>query len=231
MLEIRGLHAGYGSARVLHGIDLVVGDGEVVALFGRNGMGKTTTVGCIAGLIRPWAGSIQFDHHDLIGRPSHRIARLGIGLVPEGRQIFPNLTVREQLVAFAARRGARSWDLDAVFGLFPGLAERAGSLGRHLSGGEQQMLAIGRTLSLEPRLLLLDEASEGLAPLMREQIWHCLDHLKTAGQAILLIDKPHSGLDRLLDRLVILEKGRIVWQGQPDDLRRRGDLRQRYLGV
>ncbi len=232
MLEIRGLEAGYGSARVLHGIDLEVGPGEVVALLGRNGMGKTTTVRCIMGLLRPSGGLVRFAGQSLAGWPSYRIAQLGLGLVPEGRQVFPNLTARENLEAFARRRqGDGAWSVPAVLRLFPRLAERAHSLGVHLSGGEQQMLAIGRALMTDPRLLILDEATEGLAPLIRDEIWRCLETLKAAGQGILLIDKPHQALDRLVDRQVVLEKGRVVWQGTPRDLRGELATRRRYLGV
>jgi len=231
LLELRGLEAGYGAARVLHGVDLEVGAGEVVALLGRNGMGKTTTMRCIMGLMRPDGGTIRFAGVDLPGRPSYRIARLGLGLVPEGRQIFANLSVREHLVAFAARRPAGRWTVDAVLGLFPKLAERMGSRGAHLSGGEQQMLAIARALVTDARLLLLDEATEGLAPLVREEIWRCLASLKAEGQAILLVDKPHRALDSLTDRQLILEKGRVVWQGAPAELRDDAALRHRCLGV
>ena len=233
MLEVRGLEAGYGSAQVLHGVDLEVAAGEVVALLGRNGMGKTTTIRCLIGLLRPTAGSIRFDGLELAGRPAHRIAQAGLGLVPEGRQVFPDLTVREHLVAFARRRGAErpAWEGDRVLELFPRLAERATAWGRHLSGGEQQMLAIGRALVTNPRLLLLDEATEGLAPLVRAEIWRCLAALEGAGLAILLIDKPHRALDALADRQLILEKGRIVWQGSGEALRAAPEVRHRHLGV
>jgi branched-chain amino acid transport system ATP-binding protein len=231
MLEVRSLEAGYGSASVLHGIDLDVAAGEVVALLGRNGMGKTTTIRCIMGLLRPRAGAILFGGRSLVGRPSHWIARQGLGLVPEGRQIFPNLTVREHLVAFAGPRRASAWEARAVFELFPRLADRAGSLGQNLSGGEQQMLAIARALVTGPRLLLLDEATEGLAPLLREEIWRCLAMLKEAGVAILLVDKPHEGLLRLVDRELIMERGRIAWKGRPAELTEQSGVRQRLLGV
>jgi branched-chain amino acid transport system ATP-binding protein len=231
MLEVRGLEAGYGSAAVLHGIDLEVAPGEVVALLGRNGMGKTTTIRCIMGLLRPRTGSIHLDGRSLLGRPSHWIARRGIGLVPEGRQIFPTLTVREHLLAFAAPRRTGAWDAPAVFELFPRLAERAGSLGRNLSGGEQQMLAIARALVTGPRLLLLDEATEGLAPLLRDEIWRCLAALKAAGVAILLVDKPHPGMLGLADRQMIMEKGRITWRGRPAELAAQDRLRRELLGI
>ncbi len=232
MLEIKELEAGYGGARVLHGIDVEVGPGEVVALLGRNGMGKTTTVRCVMGLLRPSGGLVRFSGQSLAGWPSHRIARQGLGLVPEGRQVFANLTVREHLVAFARPEGGTAaWTAARVFQLFPRLAERASSLGAHLSGGEQQMLAIGRALMTNPRLLILDEATEGLAPLIREEIWRCLAALKAQGHGILLIDKPHQALDRLVDRQAVLEKGRIVWQGRPEELRAATDVRHRHLGV
>jgi branched-chain amino acid transport system ATP-binding protein len=231
MLEIRRLEAGYGSAAVLHGIDLEVAPGEVVALLGRNGMGKTTTIRCIMGLLRPRTGSILLDGRSLLGRPSHWIARQGLGLVPEGRQVFPTLTVREHLLAFAAPCRAGAWGAPAVFELFPRLAERAGSLGRNLSGGEQQMLAIARALVTGPKLLLLDEATEGLAPLLRDEIWRCLAALKAAGVAILLVDKPHPGMLGLADRQMIMEKGRIAWHGRPAELAAQDQLRRALLGI
>jgi branched-chain amino acid transport system ATP-binding protein len=233
MLEVRGLKAGYGSAQVLHGVDLEVAAGEVVALLGRNGMGKTTIIRCLIGLLRPSAGSIRFMGVELTGKPAHRIAQAGLGLVPEGRQVFPNLTVREHLAAFARRRDAErpAWEADRVLALFPRLAERADAWGRNLSGGEQQMLAIGRALVTNPRLLLLDEATEGLAPMVRAEIWRCLDALEAEGLSILLIDKPHRALEALADRQLILEKGRVVWQGSVADLRAAPELRHRHLGV
>lgn len=233
MLEVRSLEAGYGSAKILNGVDLDVGQGEVVALLGRNGMGKTTTIRCLMGLLPARRGAITFGGQSLIGRPSHWIAGRGLGLVPEGRQIFPTLTVRENLLAFASRgrTGAAPWDIRAVFELFPRLAERAASPGLHLSGGEQQMLAIARALVTNPRLLLLDEATEGLAPLIRDEIWRCLATLKAAGLAILLIDKPHKALQTLAARHLIMEKGRIAWQGDPAALAAQPALRHQLLGV
>jgi branched-chain amino acid transport system ATP-binding protein len=231
MLELEGVVAGYGSAAVLHGIDLAVGTGEVVTLLGRNGMGKTTTVRCIMGLLRPTAGSIRFHGRELVGQPSYRIARRGLGLVPEGRQVFSNLTVREHLVAFARSGEGSRWPPGRVLDLFPQLAARGGSLGRQLSGGEQQMLAIGRALVTGPRLLVLDEATEGLAPLVRAEIWRCLSSLKAEGQSILLIDKHLEPLYRLADRHVVIDKGRVVWQGDTARLQAADEVRTRHLGV
>jgi branched-chain amino acid transport system ATP-binding protein len=233
MLEVEGLEAGYGDSRVLFGVDLTVGAGEVVTLLGRNGMGKTTTLSTVMGILRAQGGTVRFDGQPIQDLPAYRIARLGLGLVPEGRQIFPNLTVRENLVATAAERGEASgrWRLDAVLDLFPGLRERLGSLGALLSGGEQQMLAIGRALMTNPRLLLLDEATEGLAPRIRTEIWRVLGTLKTAGQAILIVDKNIAPLLRLADRHYILEKGRTVWAGNSAELAAAPELQHRHLGV
>ena len=233
MLEVSGLEAGYGDGRVLFGVDLAVASGEVVTLLGRNGMGKTTTLSAIMGILRAEGGTIRLDGAPIQHLPAYRIARLGLGLVPEGRQIFPNLTVRENLVATAAQRMAAPgrWDLDSVLGLFPGLRERRGHLGGLLSGGEQQMLAIGRALMTNPRLLLLDEASEGLAPRIRAEIWRVLATLKAGGQAILLVDKNIAPLLRLADRHYILEKGRTVWAGTSVELAAASELQHRYLGV
>jgi len=210
-----------------------VASGEVVTLLGRNGMGKTTTLSAIMGILRAEAGTIRLDGAPIQHLPSYRIARLGLGLVPEGRQIFPNLTVRENLVATASQRMAAPgrWDLDSVLGLFPGLRERRGHLGGLLSGGEQQMLAIGRALMTNPRLLLLDEASEGLAPRIRAEIWRVLATLKAGGQAILLVDKNIAPLLRLADHHYILEKGRTVWVGTSVELAAATVLQHRYLGV
>jgi len=233
MLEVVGLEAGYGTSQVLFGVDLAVGPGEVVTLLGRNGMGKTTTVRALMGLIRPSGGRVLFDGESLAGLPSHRIARAGLGLVPEGRQIFPTLTVWENLVATAANRAAQAspWTVERVFELFPGLAERRRHPGHALSGGEQQMLAIGRALMTNPRLLILDEATEGLAPLVRAQIWDCLAHLKGLGQSILIIDKNLDALGHLADRHYVLEKGRVVWSGDPAALASDPAVKHRYLGV
>jgi branched-chain amino acid transport system ATP-binding protein len=235
MLEVKGLEAAYGASQVLFGVDLAIGAGEVVSLLGRNGMGKTTTVRSILGLLRPRAGSIRFDNAAIAGLPAYRIAQAGIGLVPEGRQIFPNLSVRENLVATARppRKGSTTepWTLDRLYRLFPRLAEREANMGNQLSGGEQQMLAVGRALMTNPQLLILDEATEGLAPLIRAEIWRVLEALKQTGQAILVIDKNVEALTRIADRHYILEKGRIAWSGQSTELRADTALRSRYLGV
>jgi branched-chain amino acid transport system ATP-binding protein len=233
MLEVEGLEAGYGGSRVLFGVDLTVASGEVVTLLGRNGMGKTTTLSTVMGILRAQGGTVRFDGEPIQDLPAYRIARRGLGLVPEGRQIFPNLTVRENLVATAAERGEASarWRLDGVLDLFPGLRERLGSLGALLSGGEQQMLAIGRALMTNPRLLLLDEATEGLAPRIRAEIWRVLGTLKAASQAILIVDKNIAPLLRLADRHYILEKGRTVWSGTSAELAANPELQHRHLGV
>ena len=233
MLEVSGLEAGYGDGRVLFGVDLAVGAGEVVTLLGRNGMGKTTTLSTILGILRAQGGAVRFEGAPIHDLPLYRIARLGLGLVPEGRQIFPNLTVRENLVATAVRgvEGKGRWTLDSVLGLFPALRERLGSLGALLSGGEQQMLAIGRALMTNPRLLLLDEATEGLAPRIRDEIWRVLARLKEGGQAILVVDKNIAPLLRLADRHYILEKGRTVWCGASAELAAAPELLHRYLGI
>ena len=233
MLRVEGLQAGYGQSQVLFGIDLAVEPGRLVTLLGRNGMGKTTTVRAMMGLLPVRAGRVRFEGRALEGLPPHRIAQAGLGLVPEGRQIFPNLTVRENLVATAAnRRGAAApWTVERVFELFPQLAARARSMGGTLSGGEQQMLAVGRALMTNPLLLILDEATEGLAPLIRGEIWACLERLKAGGLSILLIDKNVEALTRLADHHYVLEKGRVVWSGTSPELRARADVQHRYLGV
>ncbi len=233
MLKVSGLATAYGESQVLFGMEFEVGAGEVVTLMGRNGMGKTTTVHSIMGIVPPRAGAILLESRDISGLPSYRIARLGLGLVPEGRQIFPNLTVRENLVAAAANRDARPspWTLPRVFEFFPRLAERQGNMGNQLSGGEQQMLAIGRALMTNPRLLILDEATEGLAPLIRHEIWACLRRLKGEGQAILVIDKNVGALIGLADRHYMVEKGRVVWHGTSPELAANVELQHRYLGV
>jgi branched-chain amino acid transport system ATP-binding protein len=233
MLRVEALEASYDQNQVLFGASLEVRAGEVVALMGRNGMGKTTTVHSVLGVVQPRAGSIAFEGRALNGLPPYRIARMGIALVPEGRQIFPTLTVRENLVATAANHGglAAPWTLARVYELFPQLKARAGQLGGTLSGGEQQMLAIGRALMLSPKLLILDEATEGLAPLIREEIWSCLQRLKQLGHSILLIDKNLDELAHLAERSYLMEKGRIVWQGATADLIGNEELRLAYLGV
>ena len=233
MLAVKGLETAYGASQILFGMDLGIGAGEVATLLGRNGMGKTTTVKSILGLIPIRAGTVLFDGRPIHGLPSYRIARLGIGLVPEGRHIFPNLTVRENLIATAADRtgGGEAWTYERILDLFPTLAEREETSGSLLSGGEQQMLAIGRALMTNPRLLILDEATEGLAPLIRAEIWRCLARLKALGLAILIIDKNLAALTRIADRHHIIEKGRIVWQGDSAALRGDESVRRRYLGV
>jgi branched-chain amino acid transport system ATP-binding protein len=233
LLLVEDLHAGYGSGSVLAGVALQIAAGEVVSLLGRNGMGKTTTVRAIMGLLRPSRGTIRFRGVAQEGRPCHEVARAGIGLVPEGRQVFPNLSVEENLIATAANRRGQggSWTLERVFALFPQLAERRRHRGAHLSGGEQQMVAIGRALMTNPELLILDEATEGLAPLVRAEIWRCLGDLKARGQAILVIDKNVEPLKRLADRHYVLEKGRVVWHGSSAALDARPEVQRTYLGV
>jgi branched-chain amino acid transport system ATP-binding protein len=231
MLRVAGLEAAYGDSQVLFGMDLAVGAGEVVTLMGRNGMGKTTTVHAIMGVMPARAGTVTFDGAAIHGLPSYRIARLGLGLVPEGRQIFPNLSVRENLVATARASAASAWTLQRVFEFFPRLAERQANMGNQLSGGEQQMLAIGRALMTNPRLLILDEATEGLAPLVRQEIWSVLGRLKREGQSILVIDKNVGALLALADHHHIVEKGRVVWAGTSAALAADVELQHRYLGV
>jgi branched-chain amino acid transport system ATP-binding protein len=233
LLVISGLEAGYGDAQVLFGLDLSVGQGEVVSLMGRNGMGKTTAVHALMGLLPVTAGEIRFGGRLLTGEPPFRIAQAGIGLVPEGRQIFPTLTVEENLLATAAGRdqGGQGWTLDRIYTFLPRLAQRRRHYGDQISGGEQQMLAIGRALMTNPKLLVLDEATEGLAPLIRQEIWDRLSALKREGLAILVIDKTVDALLRLADRHLILEKGRIVWQGSSEALAADPATRDRYLSV
>jgi branched-chain amino acid transport system ATP-binding protein len=232
MLSVHQLQASYGAAQVLFDISLEVAAGEVVTLLGRNGMGKTTTVRSIMGLLRPRGGEVRFDGAAVTGLAPYRIAKTGIGLVPEGRQIFPTLTVEENLVATASTRtGSCRWTLDAVYDLFPRLKERRANLGTQLSGGEQQMLAIGRALMTNPKLLILDEATEGLAPLIRAEIWTCLKRLKGERQSILVIDKNISALASFADRHVIIEKGRSVWTGTSEELMTNASLKDRYLHV
>ncbi len=229
MLAVEALQAGYGATPVLFDIGFTVGAGEVVTLLGRNGMGKTTTINTIMGLVPAAGGDVRFEGRSLVRLPPYRIAQLGLGLVPEGRQIFPTLTVRENLVATA--RAGGSWTLSRVYELFPRLAERRAHMGSQLSGGEQQMLAIGRALLTNPSLLILDEATEGLAPLVRAEIWQCLRSLKQDGQAILLVDKHIDALTRLADRHVVIEKGRVVWSGTSVAFAADPGIRQRYLQV
>ncbi len=233
LLSCRNLEAGYGASQVLFGLDFDIQPGEVVALLGRNGMGKSTTIKAVVGGLCPQRGEILFDGKPIQGARADLIARLGVALVPEGRQCFPNLTVREHLVAFADRRNgaAEPWTLARLYALFPRLAERAGHMGNQLSGGEQQMLAIARALSTNPRLLILDEATEGLAPVIRDEIWRCLALLKAQGQTTLVVDKYIEKLLPLADRNLILERGRIAWQGNSAELDARRELWTRYLGV
>ena len=233
MLSVAKLQSAYGRSQVLFDVALEIGDGEVVTLLGRNGMGKTTTVKSIMGLLKPLSGEISFAGRDVRGAMPETVARLGVGLVPEGRQAFSTLTVRENLVATAANRLGRkdAWTLERVYALFPRLRERAGQAAGTLSGGEQQMLVVGRALMTNPKLLILDEATEGLAPVIRAEIWACIEALKAEGQSILLIDKNLNVLKRLADRHYILEKGRTVWSGTGEDLTRNAELVQRYVGL
>ena len=233
-LSVRGLQAGYGRAQVLFDISFDVRPGQVVTLLGRNGMGRSTTVKCLFGMLASSAGEIEVGGLRTRGLPPHRIARQGLALVPEGRQIFTELTVEENLVATA--RGVhnshgRAWTLDRVYQFFPRLRERKSNLGWQLSGGEQQMLAIGRALMTNPKLLVLDEATEGLAPVIREDIWRTLGELKREGLAQIVIDKNVGRLLRLADHHVVIEKGRVVWQGDSDQLRAQPDIVHQYLGV
>jgi len=233
MLEVRDLQTAYGRSQVLFGVNLEIHPGQVATLLGRNGMGKTTTVRSIMGIVRPKQGTISFQNASLVGLPSYRIAQAGIGLVPEGRQVFPNLTVRENLLATAANRrgGSDPWTLERVYVLFPNLKARRNNYGNQLSGGEQQMLAIGRALMTNPRLLILDEATEGLAPLVRAEIYRSIGRLKAEGLSILLIDKDVRALTRAADVHYVLEKGRVVWTGTSAQLAASQDVQHRYLGV
>ena len=233
MLEINGLETAYGQSQVLFGMELNVGKGEVVTLLGRNGMGKTTTLHSVMGLVPSRSGNIRFQGQELRELPSYQIAKTGLSLVPEGRQIFPNLTVLENLVATASNRSQSEnpWNLDRVFDLFPRLPNRIHHMGNQLSGGEQQMLAIGRALMTNPKLLILDEATEGLAPLIRNEIWNCVSSLKSAGQSILLVDKNIDALTRIADRHYIIEKGKVVWDGTSSELQGDQNLQHRFLGV
>ncbi|CAN1568448.1 LivF ABC-type branched-chain amino acid transport systems, ATPase component [Burkholderiaceae bacterium] len=234
MLHAHHIQSGYGQSQVLFDVSLEIQRGEVVALLGRNGMGKSTLVRTLFGLLPLTAGTLSFEGESIAGWASDRIARLGLAIVPEGRQCFPNLTVREHLAAFAAHRNpeiTEPWDVEKVFEIFPRLRERARNMGNQLSGGEQQMLAIGRALVTNPKLLVLDEATEGLAPLVREEIWQCLARLRESGQTILVIDKYVERLLKLADRHVILERGAVVWQGSSAELDTQRNLWTRYLGV
>jgi branched-chain amino acid transport system ATP-binding protein len=233
LLELSNIETRYGLSQVLFGLSLAVAPGELVTLMGRNGMGKTTTVRSLMGLTPAMTGSIRFDGKEIRGLPAYRVAKLGIGLVPEGRQVFPNLSARENLIATAANRtsAANPWTLARVCALFPRLSERLLNMASQLSGGEQQMLAIGRALMTNPRLLILDEATEGLAPLIRSEIWQCLTRLKAEGQSILLIDKNVEALIRIADRHYLIERGKVVWTGTSRALAGAPEVQHRYLGV
>jgi branched-chain amino acid transport system ATP-binding protein len=231
LLSLDGVETCYGQSQVLFGVSLAIQPGEMVTLMGRNGMGKTTSVRSIMGLTTARAGSIRFMGEEIRGLPAFRIAQRGIGLVPEGRQIFPNLTVRENLVATAVMRDGGEWTLERVYDLFPRLSERATSMGNQLSGGEQQMLAVGRALMTNPRLLILDEATEGLAPLIRQEIWNCLARLKESGLSVMVIDKNVGALIKVADRHFMIERGRVVWSGSSAELAGNTDVQHRYLGV
>ncbi|MEJ5021212.1 ABC transporter ATP-binding protein [Ochrobactrum vermis] len=233
MLKIEGLQAAYGHSQVLFDVSLEVNEGELVTLMGRNGMGKTTTIRTLMGLLTAKGGQVQIAGRDTTSYTPEKVARLGVGLVPEGRQIFPTLTVRENLVATASNRCKRQspWDLSKIYALFPRMQERADQTAGTLSGGEQQMLAIGRALMTNPHLLILDEATEGLAPVIRTEIWHCIMQLREMGQSILLIDKNIAVLKRLADRHYIVEKGRTVWRGTSADLERDRDQVHAYVGI
>jgi branched-chain amino acid transport system ATP-binding protein len=232
LLEVDSIETSYGASQVLFGVSLAVGEGEVVTLMGRNGMGKTTTLRTVMGLLAAQAGAISFGGERIDRAPAYRIARMGIGYVPEGRRIFPNLTVRENLLMAQMRRaGASPWTLERVLELFPKLAERLDNQGTQLSGGEQQMLAIGRALMTNPILLILDEATEGLAPVLRDEIWTRLHELKAAGLAILVVDKELEALRDLADRHYVLEKGEVVWSGDTAALAADTTVEARYLSV
>ncbi len=233
MLRVQNLEAAYGASQVLFGVSLDVNDGEVVTLLGRNGMGKTTTINTVMGIVKAAGGTVSFDDVAITGTPSYRIAQHGVGLVPEGRQIFPNLNVHENLVATAAnrRKDPTPWTIERVYAMFPQLEQRQTSMGNLLSGGEQQMLAIGRALMTNPKLLILDEATEGLAPLIRDEIWACLRRIRDDGVSILVVDKNVADLVKLANRHYVLEKGQVVWSGSSDELKSSEDIQHRYLGV
>jgi branched-chain amino acid transport system ATP-binding protein len=233
MLLVENLEAYYGSSQALFGMALKVETGQVVTLLGRNGMGKTTTINSIMGIVANRTGRIEFDGHDVLNLASFRIAQSGLGLVPEGRQVFPNLTVQENLIATAGHRTGHPdpWTMDKIYDMFPALKERRGSMGNLLSGGEQQMLAIGRALMTNPALLILDEATEGLAPLVRQEIWACLGRLKAEKQSILVVDKNIADLMRIADHNYIIEKGKVVWEGSSAALARNKKVQEKSLGV
>lgn len=233
MLEVKDIETSYGTSQVLFGMSFSINEGEVVSLLGRNGMGKTTTIRSLMGMVPIHGGTITFEGKQVNNLKDYEIAQLGLGLVPEGRQIFPNLTVRENLVATAANRTGtdKPWEVSHIVDMFPNLGDRMNNMGNQLSGGEQQMLAVGRALMTNPKLLILDEATEGLAPLIREEIWNCLEGLKARGQSILVIDKNVDALTRIGDRHYIVERGEIVWNGNSDELCADEELQHRYLGV
>jgi branched-chain amino acid transport system ATP-binding protein len=233
MLEVKGIETCYGTSQVLFGMSFSVNEGEVVSLLGRNGMGKTTTIRSLMGMVPTHGGSITFEGREVRNLKDYQIAKLGLGLVPEGRQIFPNLTVRENLIATAANRTGtdKPWEVDHIVEMFPNLGNRMSNMGNQLSGGEQQMLAVGRALMTNPKLLILDEATEGLAPLIREEIWKCLEGLKERGQSILVIDKNVDALTRIGDRHYIVERGQVVWEGNSAELSSNKEVQERYLGV
>jgi branched-chain amino acid transport system ATP-binding protein len=230
MLTLKNVSTGYGDAQALFGVDLEIAAGEVVTLLGRNGMGKTTTIRAMMGLLPLWQGEVWFEGQNLTHAPAFERARAGLGLVPEGRLVFPTLTVEENLTATAADRfKSGRWTLSRIYDVFPRLAQRKFNRGNELSGGEQQMLAIGRALMTNPKLLVLDEATEGLAPLIRQDIWACIEMLKTEGEAILLIDKTLQAMTRIADRHVVLEKGRVVWSGSNAQFTADSTIVERYL--
>ena len=233
MLEVKGLETCYGTSQVLFGMSFSVNEGEVVSLLGRNGMGKTTTIRSLMGMVPTHGGSITFEGREVRNLKDYQIAKLGLGLVPEGRQVFPNLTVRENLIATAANRTGtdKPGEVDHIVEMFPNLGNRMSNMGNQLSGGEQQMLAVGRALMTNPKLLILDEATEGLAPLIREEIWTCLEGLKERGQSILVIDKNVDALTRIGDRHYIVERGQVVWEGNSAELSSNKEVQERYLGV
>ena len=233
LIEARSIHAYYGASHVLHGVDLVVHRGETIGLMGRNGMGKTTLIRSILGLLPPRSGAVRVRGKNMTGIAPHAIARAGLAYVPEGRGVFPNLSVRENLV-MAARPGPdgrREWTFERVLATFPKLAERLHHGGQQLSGGEQQMLTIGRALLTNPDLLILDEATEGLAPLVAREIWIILRQIRDSGIAAIIVDKNFSAVSAIADRNVILVKGRVVFEGSSDQLRRSPETLQRYLGI
>ena len=233
MLKVDNINTSYAVSQILFNMCLEVNDHEVVTLMGRNGMGKTTTIKSIMGLVPPRSGQISFDGQQIEQAQSFKIARMGIGLVPEGRQVFPNLTVSENLIATASNRTGNKdpWTVEKIFDMFPEIARRKNGMANLLSGGEQQMLAIGRALMTNPRLLILDEATEGLAPLVRDDIWACLSMLKKQGQSILVIDKNVHALTEIADRHYMIEKGQVVWTGTSAELAANEDIQHQYLGV